>query len=219
MKKYMEILKKCPLFDGIDEENLIALLKCLGAFTKKYSKGETVFAEGEPARYVGIVLTGEVQIERNDFYGNRNIITKVPESRLFGEAFACAGAGKKTVYVTATKDSEIMLTDCNRIIHSCSNACEFHNRIIFNLMKILSVKNIELSEKVEIISARTTREKLMTYLLMTAKKKDSNIFAVPYDRQGLADFLGVDRSGLSVEISKLKEEGKLKCKKNEFALL
>jgi len=109
--------------------------------------------------------------------------------------------------------------DSARITRSCSNACGFHQQMIFNLMKIMAVKNLCFHQKIEITSKRTTREKLMTYLMIEAKKKRSDTFDIPYDRQELADYLEVDRSGLSAEISKLRREGVLLSEKNRFTLL
>lgn len=219
MKKYLEILKTCTLFEKIKEENLSAILGCLGAKVNRYAKNDTIIAEGEAARYIGIVLNGEIQIVQVDFYGNRSILTHGEPSQLFGESFACAGVETMPVGVVASKDSEVMLIDCHRLTSPCCNACEFHNQVILNLMKVVAAKNIAFHQKIEITSKRTTREKLMTYLVLQAKKNGSNSFSIPFDRQELADFLEVERSGLSVEIGKLRKEGVIENKKNYFKLL
>ncbi|MBE6704415.1 MAG: Crp/Fnr family transcriptional regulator [Ruminococcaceae bacterium] len=219
MKKYFDVLRKCSLFNDIENENILPLLGCLGAKVEEYDKKYTIFAEGNPARFIGIVLSGEAQMEKVDFYGNRSIVTKIGVSEMFGEAFACAGVDKIPVTVIANEPGEIMLLDCERILHSCSNACGFHRKIIFNLMKELATKNIMFHKKIEITSQRSTREKLMTYLMQQAKSAGSDSFTVPFDRQELADFLEVDRSGLSAEIGKLKKEGIIDCRKSTFTLL
>lgn len=219
MEKYFSILRKCTLFNDIEDENIIPLLGCLGAKVEEYDKKYTIFAEGNPAKYIGIVLSGEAQMEKVDFYGNRSIVTNISVSEIFGEAFACAGIDKIPVTVIAKEPGEIMLLDCERILHSCSNACGFHRQIIFNLMKELAIKNLMFHKKIEITSQRSTREKLMTYLMQQAKTVGSDSFTVPFDRQELADYLEVERSGLSAEIGKLKKEGILDCTKNRFTLL
>lgn len=218
MKKYFEILKDCTLFEQIEEENLMAMLECLGAKVVCYRKNETIIAEGALAKYVGIVLRGVVQLVRVDYYGNRSIVTNVEPAQLFGESFACAGVESMPVNVVAAADTEVMLIDCRRITNSCCNACSFHSQIIFNLMKVVAVKNLVFHQKIEITSKRSTREKLMTYLLVQAKKYGSNSFFIPYDRQELADFLEVDRSGLSAEISKMRKEGIIENKRKWFEL-
>ena len=219
MKKYLEILKKCPLFAQIEDEDLIRMLGCLGAKVETFDKKYTVFAEGSPAKYVGIVLTGSAQILQIDYYGNRNILSNISASQVFAEAFACAEIPTIPVTVIANEPCEIMLIDCSHILHTCTNNCGFHQHLIFNLMKDLAKKTITFHQKIEITSKRTTREKLMTYLMFQAKEASSHSFDIPFDRQELADYLEVDRSGLSSEISKLKKEGVIKSQKNHFELL
>lgn len=205
MREYFPVIKKTALFQGISEDDLDGMLTCLGARTASYSKNQPIFWEGEPASLIGVVLTGKVQIAKDDFFGNRNIISMMEPSQLFGEAFACAGIEK--------------LLDCRRVITTCGNSCEFHNRIIANLLHIVAAKNIMLNQKIELTSKRTTKEKLMAYLLMQAKQNKSRIFAIPYDRQELADYLGVERSAMSAELSKLRREGRIDYHKNQFKIL
>ena len=219
MKKYLKILKNCPLFFDIEEDSLLTMLNCLGARVEKFDKKYTVMAEGSPARYVGIVLLGEMQISQTDYYGNRSLLATVGESQMFAAEFACAEEQAMPVSVTATEASEVMLIDCSHILHTCHNNCGFHQKLIFNLMKDLAKKTIVFHKKIEITSKRTTREKLLTYLNMCAKEYGSDSFEIPFDRQELADYLEVDRSGLSAEISKLRAEGLIESEKNYFRLL
>ncbi len=219
MKEFFDVIKPCDLFEGINSEDLMGLLECLGGTAVRFRKKEQVMREGDKTGRIGIVLSGCVQIEQVDYYGNRSIVTRVLPSELFGESFACAGLKKLPVDVIAAEDSEIMLLDCSKIMASCCKSCQFHNRMIENLLKIVARKNLFFHQKIEVISQRTTREKLMTYLLLQAKKFHSDRFVIPFDRQELADFLGVDRSGLSAEISKLRAEGVLECQKARFQLL
>ena len=219
MREYFPVIKKSAIFQGISEDDLDGMLTCLGARTASYYKNQTIFWEGEPASLIGVVLSGKVQIAKDDFFGNRNIISMMGASQLFGEAFACAGIEKLPVTATAVTDSEILLLDCRRVITTCGNSCEFHNRIIANLLHIVAAKNIMLNQKIELTSKRSTKEKLMAYLLMQAKQNKSRIFAIPYDRQELADYLGVERSAMSAELSKLRREGRIDYHKNQFKIL
>ena len=219
MKKYLKILKNCPLFDNIKETDLLKMLVCLGAKTEEFDKKYTVFSEGTPARHIGIVLSGSVQMVQVDYYGNRSILRTVTPSEIFAEAFACAEISSLPVSVIANEPSKIMFIDCSHILHTCENSCGFHQQLIYNLMKDLATKNLYFHQKIEITSKRTTREKLLTYLMMTSKALGSNSFDIPYDRQELADYLEVDRSGLSAEISKLRNEGVLEGNKKHFTLL
>lgn len=219
MKKYFDVLRRCKLFNGIADENLLPVMSCLNVTVQKFGKKETVIADGDDIKNIGIILKGSVNIEQLDYFGNRSIMAKVGESELFGETFSCAGVEKSPVSVVAQEACEIMLVDCIRLLKTCSNACEFHRRMIYNLMRVLATKNMMFHQKIEITSKRTTREKLITYLLFQAKSAGSSSFTIPYDRQQLADYLEVDRSGLSAEISKLRNEGFLESQKNKFKLL
>lgn len=219
MKKYLPVLERCPLFDGIAPEHKTAMLGCLGARVIAYEKNEAIFMEGDPAFQVGVVLSGSAQIVKEDFYGNRSIVTSVMPSQLFGESFACADIESMPVSVIAAEKSEIMLIDCRKITATCSSACSFHSRMILNLLRVVAAKNLIFNQKLEIVSRRTTRDKLMAYLLDQAKRQDSAEFTIPFDRQALADYLGVERSALSAEISKLRAEGVFENTKSTFRLL
>lgn len=219
MKKYLKILKKCALFNNIEDEDLLKMLTCLGAKVEFFDKKYTIIAEGNPAKYIGIVLSGKAQIIRNDYYGNRSIIAGIEPFEVFGEAFACAEVSAMPVTIIANEPCEIMLLDSRHVMHTCDKTCVFHQQLIFNLMKNLATKNILFHQKIEIMAKRSTREKLIAYLTLQAKKAHSNSFTIPFDRQELADYLEVDRSGLSAEIGKLKKEGIIECHKNQFELL
>ncbi|MCI7179079.1 MAG: Crp/Fnr family transcriptional regulator [Schaedlerella sp.] len=219
MKEYFEVLRKCPLFYGIENENFQKILECLGAKVKSFRKKETIIAEGEPAKYIGIILSGAAQIVRVDYFGNRSIVADVGPSELFGESFACADIDAVPVDVVAAVDTKVMLADCLRITRSCSNECLFHGQLVYNLMKVIAEKNLMFHQKIEITSRRTTREKLTAYLLQQAKKHNSNVFEIPYSRQELAEYLEVERTGLSVEISKLCKQGFIETDRKSFTIL
>ncbi|MBO5214105.1 MAG: Crp/Fnr family transcriptional regulator [Clostridia bacterium] len=219
MEQYFSILKQSPLFAGIEERDLSPMLGCLGAKERQYKKGSSIFSEGEPAVYIGLLCSGAAQIERIDYNGNRTIVSVVDSGELFAESFACAGVERLPISVTATEDCAVILLDCRRITQACCNACAFHQQMIYNLLKITAQKSIRLHQRAEIISHRTTRGKLMAYLTLQATQKSSTKFTIPFDRQELADYLEVDRSGLSAEISKLRKEGILTCRKSDFELL
>lgn len=219
MEKYLEILQGCPLFQGVPPEELPAILACLSPKVVRAEKSQAILEEGEPAVWVGVLLSGQAQVRREDYDGSRTILAQLEPGELFGESFACAEVPALPVNVTAVSLSEAMLLDCRRITSSCGNACAFHSTVVFNLLKVMAAKNLRFHEKLEITSKRTTRERLMTYLLAQAKAHNSRHFVIPFDRQALADYLSVDRSGLSAEISRLRAEGVLDCRRSSFTLL
>ena len=219
MQEILPILQRCPLFDGIAVQDLRAMLGCLRARVMPMKKGQALLHEGDSTESVGIVLTGAVQILREDYYGNRSIMGHIGPTQLFGESYAFAGTRNLPVSVVADSDGSVLMIDSRRISSCCANVCEFHNRMIENMLRLVATHNLMLHQKIHITSKRTTREKLMAYLLSQAKQQGSNSFTIPFDRQALADYLEVDRSGLSAEISKLRKEGVLESEKNTFTLL
>lgn len=218
MEKFFETLSKCPLFDGIEQSDFNSMIACLDGKTIDISKGIPVFLEGTSARFVGVVLAGTVQVIREDYYGNRSVMTSLQPGELFGEAFSLAGLNAMPVSVIAVKDSTVLLLDCRRILTTCSNSCHFHTLLLRNLLQEMAQKNLALSQKIRYMSQKTTREKIMAFLLDQAKQQKSHEFVIPYDRQALADYLGVERSAMSAEISKLKKSGEIDTKGAWFCL-
>ena len=218
MKKYYEALSQCSLFAGIEYSDLEGMLKCMDAAFLKIPKGNPVFLEGSPAQFTGVVLTGKVQIVRDDYYGNRSVLTVLEPGALFAEVFSCAGLATMPVSAFALKDSDILLLNCRRIFATCSNACSFHIRLLKNLLQELAMKNLAMNRKIRYMSQKTTKEKLIAYLLDQAKQRQSLEFTIAYDRQALADYLGVERSAMSAEISKLKKAGLIETKGSWFCI-
>lgn len=219
MEEFLEVLQSCPLFDGIAPKDLRAMLGCLNGRVTAFERNEVIFAADSRAEYVGIVLEGACQVVRDDFFGNRALLAQVGPGELFAEAFACAEVERLPVSVEGVKAGKVMVVQLRRIIQSCSNACAFHNRLVMNLLRIVAARNLQLNRKLEITSQRTTREKLMAYLTLQARQAGESTFVIPFDRQGLADYLCVERSALSAEIGKLRREGVLESERSRFTLL
>ena len=213
-----EKIKNSPLFRGIDESQLASLLACLTAVKRRYRKDELIFVAGEKPISVGIVLSGSVRVLQEDFWGNRTILAHIESSGLFGEAFSCAEQVALPVSVIACEATEIMLIDYRKIITTCSSACVFHTQLVMNMMRILAKKNILLTKKLEYLSKRTTREKLLSFLSAQAVSAKSTIVEIPFNKTELAEYLCVDRSALSRELSAMKAEGLLQYDKNSFEL-
>jgi len=219
MEQFFDILKKSHLFSGIADSDLFAMLQCLGAKVVSAAKNEMIFTEGDPAEYVGMVLSGSVQVVQDDYYGNRSVITAVEPGEIFGEMFACAEVESLPVSAIAISDSKIMLMNVKRILRVCTNGCGFHNMLIENLLKSVAMKTLNLSNKIRFMSKKSTRDKLMAFLLEQAKRAGGPEFTIAFDRQALADFLGVERSAMSAELGKLRKAGILESKGSRFRLL
>lgn len=218
-KKYTAILKKCSLFAGISSPDLTTLLGCLPVSLKSFEKDTFIFMAGDEPSSVGIVLSGGAFVQQTDFWGNRTILSHVGPAGLFCEAFSCAGLPSLPVSVFASEKSDILFIDCRRIIKTCSSACKFHTELIKNLVQILAAETIKLTRKIEHLTRRNTREKLISYLSQMSAQAGSDTFIIPMNRQELADYFAVDRSALSNDLSKMRKEGVIDFHKNRFTLL
>lgn len=219
MQKYLKVLQAAALFRNMDEPDILTMLACLNVRIKEYKKDEYIWQTGDEVQQVGLVLGGEVLVIKDDLHGNRSILSSVLPGDVFGEAFSCAGLSDLPVSVLALSRCTIMMIDYKRIINTCSNTCTFHIQLIENMLRILAEKNIALTQKIAHMSQRTTRGKLLAYLSEAAIKSPSKIFSIPFNRQELADYLCVDRSAMSSELSKLRAEGILDFDKNDFKFL
>lgn len=210
------LLEKSELFQGIGEKEMEALLDCLKASKRKYKKGEYVCRAGEKLTAMGFVLSGSVNIERNDVWGNQSLVSRVEAGEVFGETYACVPEAVLMVDVAAVEPAEILFLNMERLLTTCSNACGFHNRLIQNLVKVMASKNLNLSRKITHTAPKSIRGRLLSYLSYQAVKQGSRQFEIPFNRQQLADYLGADRSAVSNELSKMQREGLLEYRKNWF---
>lgn len=219
MKKYIPILKNTQLFSGASDEDIEAMLGCLQAKLCTYEKGEYVLREGERVERLMMLVKGELYIQRDDYWGNRSIISMVGVGEMFGEAYAAPESGPLMNDVLAVEDSAVIFLDIGKLLTVCPNGCKFHAMAVKNLFFAISEKNRKLVRKLGYMSRRTTREKLIAYLSEEAKRQNSGSFSIPFNRQQLADFLSVDRSAMSNELCKLRDEGLIEFEKNRFRLL
>ncbi len=218
MKNYIPILGKTQMFSGVKEENILPMLSCLGARIQKYKKGEYVFRQGEHIKEITILAEGRLLIQKDDYWGNRSILSYVNAGDMFGEAYATPDSSALLNDVIALEDSTVIFFDVTRVITTCPSACSFHSLVVKNMFFALSDKNRQLVQKLGHLSERSTREKLVSYLSEQAKKQESTEFEIPYNRQQLADFLSVDRSAMSKELCRMRDEGMLSFRKNRFSL-
>ncbi len=218
MEKYLNVLKTTLLFKGIEEKSLLTAVSCLNAAAKKYKSGEFVFRAGEKIEQVGIVLSGKAQVIREDIDGRKTIIAALSAGELFGEAFCCAGTEEIPISVICSADSEVLLISYSKIFSPCEKACDHHLKLIKNLLETLARKNIMLQSKLEILSKRTIREKVLAFLEINGSGKSKKT-KIPFDREGMADFLCIDRTALSHELSRMKKDGLINYQKNRFEIL
>jgi CRP-like cAMP-binding protein len=218
MTNYIDILKNTNLFVGINTEEIKEVLPCLQNRLHNISRGDYVFRTGDTIKNMYVILEGTIHIISEDFWGNKSILSEETKTSIFGESYACAGNQVSKVSAYATKDSKILSLDPEKILKTCTKNCSFHTKLITNLVQILANKNEKLNEKITYMAERTTKRKLLSYFSDCSLESNSSSFTVPFNRQELADFLSVDRSAMSNELSKLHEEGIIDYNKNHFVL-
>lgn len=217
MKSVFESIKNNPLFHGIAFSDFERMLSCLSAKTARYKKDEVILLSGDTVSFVGLILSGSIRIIKEDVYGHSTILAELAAGEIFGEVFACAGISQSPVTVQTAEDSEILFIDYKKIITLCTAACSFHTALIENMLKLIAKKNLMLNQKIEILSKRTTREKLMCFFDM--QRGPVKKFAISFNREELAHYLCVDRSAMSNELCKMRDEGLILFYKNIFEIL
>ncbi len=214
----MPVLRTSPLFAGIDDRELTGMLTCLDARRETCPKGAFVLRAGDRVEAVGLLLAGSVLVLQEDFWGNRNLIARLMPGQLFAESFACAPGATLSVSALADAPCTVLWLDVRRILTTCPAACAHHSRLIRNLLSDLAGKNLLFNEKLTHMAQRTTREKLLSYLSAQAQKQGGPTFTIPFDRQQLADYLAVERSAMSAELGRLRDEGVLDFTRSRFTL-
>ena len=218
MKDFLPVIRSAPLFSGISAEELTAMLSCLKAEKKDFPKEAFVLRAGDTADSIGLVLSGNILVIQEDIWGNRNILSKAGAGQTFAAAYACAPGSVLNVSVMTETPVTAMFLNVRRILTVCPSACSHHSRIIRNLLGEMAEKNLRLSEKLTHMGQRSTRAKLMSYLSSEAQRLGKYEFDIPFSRQQLADYLAVERSGLSLELGKMRSEGLLDFHKSHFIL-
>ncbi len=210
---------KSALFDGITAEDRVAVLDCIGYHVRSYRKGDVVALESENMNHIGVILSGTVDMIKEDYWGNKTMLLRLRENEIFGETFACGDDSRSLVTFLVSEDAKILFMPFCRVMRSCSMACQFHHQLMENMVRIIARKNRELMRKVEVVSKRTIREKVLAFLSIQAQTQGDGYLELPLGRVELADYLCVDRSALTRELVKMKDDGLLDYDKNCFRLL
>lgn len=218
MKEFFSVIRSSLLFSGISEQEFSSMQTCLKAENKNFPKGAFVLRAGDTAESIGLVLSGNVLIVQEDIWGNRNILSKAGPGQAFAAAYACAPGSRLNVSVMAETPVTAMFINVKRILDVCPSACSHHSRVLRNLLGELAEKNLRLGEKLTHMGQRTTRAKIMSFLSAEAQRRRACEFEIPFSRQQFADYLGVERSGLSQELGRMKKEGLLDYHKSHFIL-
>ena len=208
-----------PLFSGIKQEDMGAMLSCTGYHICDYGKEQVIALENEQIRHVGIVLAGAVDTVKEDVWGNKTLLVRAHKGELFGESFACSKDNQSLVTFMAPEDSRVLFIPFHRIMHTCTMACEFHHKLVENMVSIIAEKNRDLMKKVEVVSRKTLREKILAYLSHQSQRAGERYFSIPLSRQELAEYLCADRTAVSRELAGMKAAGLIDYDKNMFRIL
>ena len=211
----IQFLAGLPLFSGVAPEDLAPLLSALNGHTRSYGRGAVILPAGEPARQMGLVLAGGVNLENTDAWGSRSILGHAAPGQVFAETYACLPRQPMMVSAVAAEDTRVLFLDVGRLLDS---PCPQRERFLRNLLAITAEKNLALARRSFHTRDKTIRGRLLSYLSDQAALQGSASFSIPFDRQQLADYLGVDRSALSAELGRLRREGVLTARKNRFSL-
>lgn len=210
---------RSPLFTGIDAADFEGMLGCIGYHVKDYQKGEIIALEEENINHVGVVLEGAVDMLKEDVWGNRTMLVRTYPQDIFGETFACGEDALSVVTFAAAENCRVLFLSFCRVMHTCTHACQFHQTLIENMVRLIARKNRELMRKVEVVSKKTLREKILAYLSIQSQAQGSRRFEIPLGRVEWAEYLNADRSALTRELAKMKDEGLIDYQRNSFEIL
>lgn len=217
MEQYIDDLTSNPLFTDI--ESIEILLKCLSVKTVSYKQEDFIILSGSEVHEMGIILSGHVKVIKENIDGNIVILSELSSGEIFAEAFLCAGITVSPVTVQGSSDCEILFINYNKVNNTCSKHCQHHYKLLQNMLRLIARKSVMLSQKIEIMAGRTIREKLLLYLNAQKGMANSKMFTIPYNREELAHYLCVDRSAMSRELCKMRDEGLISFRKNVFEIL
>nr|WP_317357623.1 Crp/Fnr family transcriptional regulator [uncultured Tyzzerella sp.] len=217
MEKYIKIIKNSKLFFNISEDEIKLILNHLLLHIKDYKKGQYIFNIGDKINGLGLVVSGLVHIEKEDFFGNRSIICQVCENDIFGASYYYDEEPLPNNILAAT-NTTIMFLDIKKSLNLQNHCCDKNLKVMDNFIKIMLKKNKDINKKLDHISQRNIRNKILSFLYDQSLKNNSNSFYISFNRQQLADYLCIDRSALSSELSKMRKENLINFTKNYFQL-
>lgn len=214
----LKFLSETPLFRGAAPQEVGEMLSCLGGETRSYPKGAVILQAGEVTRAMGLLLSGRAAVESDDVWGNTSMLDHLGPGQVFGETYASLPEEPLMVSVVASEPVTVLWLDVGRLLRVCPHQCAHHHRLIANLLAISAHKNLNLSRRIFHTTPKTIRGRLLSFLSFQAQRKGNPAFDLPLSRQQLADYLNVDRSALSNELSKMQRDGLLEVEKNHFVL-
>ncbi len=224
-QKEWEIIRRSKLFSGISQERLPEMLLCLQARREEFPAGALIHKEGEQVGDVGLVLSGHARSLKADDAGEPLIISLLEQGSFLGVLLAASRDRKSPVSVQAQEPLTVIFFSAHRLIFPCEKACGDHALLLRNFLDSVAEKSLTLNDRIDCLIRRSVREKIATYLSRLAAEKSELMgapvreFSIPLDRNALANYLNVERSALSRELSRMRADGLIEYRKNFFRLL
>ena len=219
-KAHVTDISQLPVFDEISPADCTLLFDCLGCRIREYKKDCLIRLERELAGNVGTVIEGSVNMYKQDIWGNRTLVSYMQAGHVFGETFSLSEITPEHegVFFVTASPSLILFLPASRILHPCKNSCPFHHQLTKNMFSMISAKNRRLMERIEVSSQGSVREKILAYLSMEAQRQGRSSFRLPLRRTEMAEYLCINRSAMSRELTALRDEGVIDFDRNYFTL-
>ena len=206
------------LFEGIKEQECRAMMDCFGVQIRRFAAGQTIFEYGSGNDQVGILQQRKASLVRMDQDGSRTVLEHLEPGDVFGEMMAFPCVGLDSIWVQCDQECAVALIRYGQITKRCEKACEHHSRLVENMFGLMRKKAMALSERVEVLSRRTIREKLSAYFLLQALKAGGREFCLPFSYSALGEYICADRSAMMRELRKIKQDGLLQAKGRQILL-
>lgn len=207
------------IFQNISKEDLDRMMVCFHISEKSYGPGACICSYGQNKEQIGIIMEGEVQLLRTHADGRQTILEHMKAGNIFGEPLSPSSPFTNTLQIYSIGKSKILYMDYAHLVKRCSRACPYHSQLVNNALQLIAQKTVQLNERLEVLSQRTTRQKLQSYFSILAAQNQSRTFTLSFSYSSLADYLSVDRSAMMRELKKMREEGLLLTNRHEITLL
>ena len=197
---------RSPLLEGVSPQEYQTMHACLGVYEQSFRPDDVIYDFGDGRGLLGIVAQGSAVVERIDRKGGRAILEHLGPGGVFGEMMMFKAAGDDSVVVRAAAPTRVSFLRSEAVMRRCEHACACHSRMVENLFRLVTEKATSLSERVEVLSRRSIREKLLRYSQLQAAKGHGPSFQLPFSLSALADYISADRSAMMRELKKMREE-------------
>lgn len=217
-ESWLPVLKSCGIFQGLQDGDILDLMPCFGTVSRQFNKGDVISQGGAPQEHIGVVLSGEIHVQKEDYAGNRLIIGIFGPGEIFGEVSAFAGLSVWPNTVLANARSQVLFLPVIKISRPCCRSCNAHQLLIKNMLRLVARKAMNMNNRITYLKIKSMREKLASFLYEQYLQTGNRTFMLPMNREELADFLNVSRPSMSRELGKIRDEGVIDFYRSSFTI-